>query len=83
MDVVVVWFFCAFACAAVASYKGRSVLGWFFLGGIFGIFALIVALVMAKGGREPCPACREPVLREATKCPHCQTEIVRHRTSIV
>ncbi len=33
---------CAIAASKVAESKGRSILGWFVLGALFGIFALIV-----------------------------------------
>lgn len=33
-------------CAAVANSRGRSALGWFFIGFFFGIFALIVLFVI-------------------------------------
>ena len=41
-------------CALVANYKGRSVIGWFFLGFFFGIFALIASLIVSnlKEARE-------------------------------
>jgi predicted Zn finger-like uncharacterized protein len=35
-------------CAVLASYKGRSVVGWFFIGFLFGIFGLIVLLVISN-----------------------------------
>jgi hypothetical protein len=36
----------AVICAAVANSRGRSALGWFFIGFFFGIFALIVLFVI-------------------------------------
>jgi hypothetical protein len=36
----------AMICAAVANSRGRSALGWFFIGFFFGIFSLIVLFVI-------------------------------------
>jgi ribosomal protein S27E len=35
-------------CAAISHSKGRSVIGWFFLGFFFGIFALIAILLVSN-----------------------------------
>ncbi|MCG8700764.1 MAG: hypothetical protein MI922_22110, partial [Bacteroidales bacterium] len=44
---------CAILCAVVASNKGRSAVGWFFLGFFFGIFGLIASLIASDiGARE-------------------------------
>tara|TARA_R110002096_G_scaffold433887_1_gene653674 strand:- start:13518 stop:13841 length:324 start_codon:yes stop_codon:yes gene_type:complete len=42
---IVVWIIFAFVTAAIAESKQRSVLGWFFVGLLFGIFAIIVIAV--------------------------------------
>jgi len=34
-------------CAAIAHHKGRSAVGWFFIGFFFGIFGLIMVLVVS------------------------------------
>jgi hypothetical protein len=50
MEIFFFWFFFWFACTAlttiVASSKGRSGFGWFFLGFFFGIFALVAVALM-------------------------------------
>ena len=81
MDLLALWLVCAVLCAAIAAHKGRSVGGWFIVGLVFGVFGLIVAAVISSNQREPCPECRERIMRDATTCPHCRTKIVRHRTS--
>ena len=35
-------------CAAIANSKGRSVVAWFFIGFFFGIFGLIILLVVGN-----------------------------------
>jgi hypothetical protein len=40
------WLFTSVATLVVAARNGRNALGWFFLGSIFGIFALILVLVL-------------------------------------
>ena len=43
-----IWVFCGIICAILASHRGRSVALWFFLGITFGIFAIILLLVMSE-----------------------------------
>jgi len=42
MGFIVVWVICAVVCAIIASSKGRSGVGWFFIGLLLGIFGLIL-----------------------------------------
>ena len=42
---IVFWLICAFIAAAIAESKGRSVIGWFFLGLLIGVFAIIIIAV--------------------------------------
>ena len=43
-----IWFAPAIICAIVASNKGRSGLGWFFLGVMFSWLAVLVAAAMSR-----------------------------------
>lgn len=91
MDLLILWLVCAFICAAIASSKGRSTGGWFVLGLIFGIFAVIVVAVLSNlkrpvivAGLEAatpethvrCPECRELVRKDAKRCKHCLITLV-------
>ena len=91
MDLFIFWLVCAFVAAAVASAKGRSVGGWFVIGLIFGIFAVIVVAVISSKkapavivGSEVatpethvrCPECRELVRNDARRCKHCGITLV-------
>lgn len=83
------WLVCALAAGIVASSKGRSGFGWFLLSLLlFGILGLLIvgfmpslkrapALAALNDGQEraPCPACRELIVKGATLCRFCGTEI--------
>jgi len=45
---LIVGVICGIICALVADSKGRSAVGWFFLGFFFGIFALIAVLIVSN-----------------------------------
>ena len=45
---LILWIIFAIACAAFASSKNRSSIGWFCLGFLFGIFALIAILCLPE-----------------------------------
>jgi len=46
MELLIIGAILGAICAALASTKGRSAVGWFFIGFFFGLFALIVILVV-------------------------------------
>mgnify|MGYP000184445206 CR=1 FL=1 len=90
MDFIVIWLAFAIVTAIIASNKGRSGLGWLILGAIFGIFALIVIVVISSVKPQPvvaggevataethvrCPECRELVRNDAKRCKHCQATL--------
>lgn len=35
-----------------------------------------------RPGRRPCPKCAEPISPEAVVCPHCQSDLTPHGTSV-
>ena len=72
MFILTFWFGIALWTSGVASGRGRSGLGWFLLGFIFGPLALLT--VWALPSRITVfYMCRAPVSALARKCPHCQT----------
>lgn len=87
MTLVTVWIifiFCAIVSAIVASNKGRSNVGWFFLGLLIGPFAFAVALLPAIKNEQSsevaealrkCPFCAEMIITDAIKCRFCGSEI--------
>lgn len=89
MEIITFWIGCAIVSAIVASSKGRSSFAWLVLGAIFGIFALILVIVLPSQNtpsRDPnapspathvkCPDCRELVFKDARKCKHCGIPLV-------
>ena len=80
------WIVGAMLCAFVAATKGRSILGWAFLGLIIPVLSLL-ALIAVPNKREQrqrdrlrqrdiqnskeCPKCAETVKRKATICRYC------------
>jgi hypothetical protein len=87
MTLIIFWLGLAVVTAIVASSKGRFSFGWFLLGCIFPLFALIlVALMPAVKKPDPlapsptthvrCPDCREFVYKDASKCKHCGITLV-------
>lgn len=61
--------------AAAARARDRSGCLWAILGAVFGPIALILVLVMGRGGGVPCPTCRELIRMDALKCRHCGATI--------
>lgn len=86
MEFVMVWLAISMACAIVAGNKGRSSAGWFVLGLLFSILALLIVVVLpslkpADAKPTPdthikCPDCREFVLRDARVCKHCGCKLI-------
>jgi len=76
----------AFFTGGIAESKGRSTLGWFILGFLFPILAMIAVGLMPNLKNLPdkptpkthvkCPDCKELVLRDARKCKHCGTALI-------
>lgn len=76
---------CAFATGAIASSKGRSGLGWGWVGALFGPIGVLAALVAAPAvtrvepvdaeARIPCPHCAEMIMPAARKCRFCGADL--------
>ena len=43
-----IWISTAIACAVIATDKGRSGFGWFFLGLVLGLFALVMIACLSR-----------------------------------
>ena len=44
--VIAIWVLSGLLCAFIASEKGRNGLGWFFVGALFGIFAIVAIIAV-------------------------------------
>jgi DNA-directed RNA polymerase subunit RPC12/RpoP len=84
MTLVIIWIFCAIVSAIIASNKGRSGVGWFFLGLLLGPFGFAVALLPAikedlpdipREDLRKCPFCAEMIKPDAIKCRFCGSEV--------
>lgn len=77
MEIVMLWLACAVACALISRAKGRSVGGWFVLGLLFALIALMIVLLLPST-KPRCPHRAERIQPEAKICPHCQRKVVQH-----
>lgn len=84
MTLVIIWIFCAIVSAIIASNKGRSGVGWFFLGLLLGPFGFAVALLptikkdlpdILREDLRKCPFCAEMIKPDAIKCRFCGSEV--------
>ncbi|MFD1985894.1 zinc ribbon domain-containing protein [Mesorhizobium newzealandense] len=85
MEFFIVWLGCAAVTAAIGSSKGRSGVGWFFIGAILGIFGII--LVACLPSLETRPSGRSRTYYDhaagvrtlppspAKKCPDCAEDV--------
>ena len=74
-------------CAAIAEKKGRSGIGWFFLGALFPVIGLIAVLIvgpdhvelkkrkMVSKGVKSCRYCLSVINKLATRCPKCAGDL--------
>jgi hypothetical protein len=90
MEIVAFWFICAVIAAIIASSRGRSGVGWFFLGLLISIFAIILVAILPSKKVAPvvvggevatpethvrCPWCKGLVRKDASVCMHCRKEL--------
>lgn len=84
------WLICAVVAAVVAHSRGRNGAGWFFIGCVLGIFAVILVALLPSLKEAPvivggevatakthvrCPWCKGVVRNDAVICMHCRKEL--------
>jgi RNA polymerase subunit RPABC4/transcription elongation factor Spt4 len=75
---LVIAFICGGIAGTIASTKGRSQFGWFFLAFLIGPFALLVAVLppIANGRTtKKCPQCSEIIKYGAKVCKYCGSHL--------
>lgn len=93
MEILAIWFAVAIVTAIAAGARGRSPIGWFFLGLLCSFMGLIAVLVMhplkneippeafardmGETSYRDCPFCAEPIKKAAVKCKHCGSKVKR------
>lgn len=72
----IVWIVLSILIGVWAKRKGRSNGWWFFLSLMLSpIIGAACVLCMKNLNTKTCPACAEPVRREASVCKHCRTKL--------
>jgi hypothetical protein len=93
VEILAIWFAVAIVTAIAAGARGRSPIGWFFIGLLCSFMGLITVLVMRPLRNEiapetfspeldetsyrDCPFCAEPIKKAAVKCKHCGSKVKR------
>ena len=87
MELFVFWLAMSVVPALIASKKGHSFIGWWLYGVLLWPIALVHSLVisdsatvspdrgLAKGTRQPCPFCAEPIRVGAVVCRYCGRDL--------
>lgn len=69
---MLIWLLSGVAAAWIAGSKGRSAVGYFFLGFFFGP---IVPIIVAIAGGYACPKCGRNVPTRAVVCASCGADL--------
>lgn len=74
MAFLLIWLLFGIVAAMIGKQKGEGLSG-FILGILFGPIGILIVL-FGKGNRKTCPACKELIHKDATRCPRCQKDLI-------
>lgn len=87
MDVIIaffVWVMCAITAAVIAGGKQRSAFGWFLLGLLFSVFAVVMVACLPRLPRaEPLPVVEPRELSPAEKQRRRQDDVIGTAAALV
>jgi uncharacterized protein YlaI len=76
MEWFILWLAFSLIPAVIASKRGRSGIGWFFLGTLISpLIATVVVLALDDLSKKKCPACGENIPVRAQVCPFCRKDL--------
>jgi hypothetical protein len=83
MTPVILWLLCGLVAAYTASQKGRSGLGWFFIGALLGPFGLVFFFLPEPAAKtsegRSCPGCACRNHADDVFCQQCGQRLPRTR----
>lgn len=72
---ILFWILFGIIAAVIGDKKGQGLFG-LFLGILLGPLGILIILT-TKGDRKSCPYCKELIHKKATRCSHCQKELLK------
>ena len=82
MEIAFVWVMCAVTAAVIAGGKQRSVFGWFLLGLLFSVFAVVMVAFLPRAERRPMATSGKQTAELATPLPVVDPRPPRGRTAL-
>ena len=72
--ILVFWIASVLLATHLGIKKGIGFLG--FINGLFlGPLGVLIVMIQKNDNRMDCPSCAEQILKQATICPHCRSDV--------